>query len=403
MTLIAYVLIGAPVALLFYAYIGYPLVLRLLAWRRGAASAPHEASSWPSISITVPVHNEASQIDDLIESLLALDYPADRRQILIVSDASDDGTDERVRAYAARGVEFLRMHERGGKTIAENAAARLLRGDIVVNTDASIRIAPPSLKRLVAVFADPSIGAASGRDVSVARTNGDANSGEAGYVGYEMAIRALETRVGGIVGASGCFYAIRSELHRVPLPNWLSRDFASAMTARTHGFRAVSVDDAICFVPRTTSLRREYRRKVRTMTRGMETIAHMRHMLNPFRYGAFAWMLFSHKICRWLVPWGGIAVLLGLMLLAPAQRWAAILLAVNVVGLAVFGVTGALMWAGRSVPRWLSLPTFALAGNMAAVHASVEALRGDREAMWEPTRREPIPNGHVALAADPES
>jgi cellulose synthase/poly-beta-1,6-N-acetylglucosamine synthase-like glycosyltransferase len=390
-TTIALAFIAAPVALVLYTYAGYPLVLRMLArFRPRPAVRPMAREDWPEISISVPVYNEEAQIRELLESLLALDYPAERRQILVVSDASSDGTDAIVGEYADRGVEFLRMPQRRGKTAGEQVAAPLLRGEIVVNTDASIRIERGALKRLIACFADPGVGAASGRDVSVARPGADANAGEAGYVGYEMEIRALETRVSGIVGASGCFYAIRSHLHRVALSEWLSRDFASAMIAREHGYRTVSVDDAICYVPRTPSLQREYRRKVRTMCRGMETMAHMRRLLNPFRYGAFSWMLFSHKICRWLVPWGGVAFLVGVVLLAPTTPWAALLLGLSGGGIAV----GALAWAVQSrrpLPRLLSLPAFALAGNVAALHATVEAVRGDRNATWEPTRREKGP------------
>ena len=111
----------------------------------------------------------------------------------------------------------------GGKTAAENAAQGHLKGEIVVNTDASVRIKPDALKPLLAVFRDPAIGVASGRDVSVARMDDTANVGESGYVGYEMWIRRLETQVDGIVGASGCFYAIRSDLHRTLVPEALSR------------------------------------------------------------------------------------------------------------------------------------------------------------------------------------
>ena len=125
---------------------------------------------------------------------MLLDYPAERRQILIVSDASTDGTDEIVAEYADRGIELVRQPTRAGKTAAENAARSALRGDIIVNTDASIRIHPHSLKPLIAAFSDPSVGVASGRDVSVARLDDDSNVGESGYVDYEMRIRALETR-----------------------------------------------------------------------------------------------------------------------------------------------------------------------------------------------------------------
>jgi glycosyltransferase involved in cell wall biosynthesis len=392
MTILAWVLVSTPVALLFYSYVGYPAILYLLGRARTARRAPEPPETWPRISITVPAYNEEAQIRGVIESLLDLDYPADRRQILIVSDASTDRTDEIVLEYADRGVELLRMPQRGGKTAGENAAAAHLRGEIVINTDASIRIRRDALKPLIAHFADPTVGVASGRDMSIARVDQDPNAGESGYVGYEMGVRALETRVAGIIGASGCFYAIRDHLHRVPLRDSLSRDFAAALIAREHGFRAVSVDAAVCYVPRAASLQREYTRKVRTITRGVETLFHKRHLLNPIRYGSFAWMLWSHKVCRWLVPWAGVLGVVGLAMLAPAHLWARVLLAIAGVGCAAAWMGWVLSRNGRErVPRILALPAFALAGNVAALYATIRALQGDRNPIWEPTRRETLP------------
>ncbi len=388
--ILAWIAVVAPLALGVYTYVGYPLLLKALAAMRSTQRAPrYEADDrdWPAISITVPAYNEEHQIADTVESLLALEYPADRKQILIVSDASTDATDEIVRRYADRGITLLRQPERAGKTAAENLAAEHLTGDIVVNTDASIRIHPRSLERLIAPFRDPSVGLASGRDVSVGREGAEANQGEAGYVGYEMWVRDLETKVSGIVGASGCFYAIRRELHRIPLPPELSRDFAAALNTRERGFRAVSVADATCVVPRTASLRREFPRKVRTMARGMETLLHKRALLNPFRHGLFAWMLFSHKVCRWALPWAGLVAMVGMASLAPQHSWAGILLAALVGGSAL----GAAVWAfagDRNLPWFLSVPGFAFMGNVAAIRASILALRGDRNPIWEPTRRE---------------
>src|SRR5260370_35671777 len=202
-----------------------------------------------------------------LDGIVALGYPAERSQILVVSDASSDRTDEIVSRFADRGVELLRLPQREGKTAAENAARPHLTGEIIVSTDASVRIHPAAVTHLVAAFGDQSVGLASGRDVSVANLDTPANAGEQAYVGYEMWVRDLETTEHGIVGASGCLYAIRPGLHMGHVPDALSRDFAAALTTRQHGLRAVSVPDAICFVPRSASLRQEYRRKVRTITR----------------------------------------------------------------------------------------------------------------------------------------
>lgn len=383
-------LVAFGVLLPLYTFFGYPA---LLAMRRRGGPA-HDVSAdpepWPRVTVTVPAYNEAAQIRDTIEALLALDYPADRIERVIVSDASSDGTDDIVREYADRGIQLRRVETRGGKTVAENEVAPTLSGEIIVNTDASIRLDPGAVKALVRRFADPTVGVASGRDVSIENRHDEANAGETRYVNYEMWLRDLETRAGGgIVGASGSLYAIRADLHRHPVPGHLSRDFASALTARDHGFRAVTVNEAICYVPRTHSLDREYRRKVRTITRGMETLGWKRHLLDPFRHGVFAWMLFSHKVCRWLIPVAAVALWVGLVLVSLALRWTP---AVVVLGVGLAAGLG-LAWLGlrrpegRPLPRLLSLGAFAVLSNIAILRAWVRAWRGAGQAVWEPTRR----------------
>ena len=369
-----------------YTYLGYPAVLQLLTRMRRSAFHPGEPRDLPRISIVLPVYNEAAVIAGTLERILALDYPADRRQILVVSDASTDGTDDIVAEFASRGVELLRLPARAGKTAAENAARPRLTGDIIINTDASVRVDTAALKALVAAFDDDSVGVASGRDVSVSNFAEQGNGGEGAYVGYEMRIRDLETALDGIVGASGCLYAIRADLHMHPVPEELSRDFSAALTARAHGYRAVSVPEAICYVPRGRSLHQEYRRKVRTITRGLATLAHNRALLNPLRYGLFSWMLFSHKVCRWLLPWAGVLALAALATLALTLPVARVLLAGVCVVLAL-AVVGWLWPKGRSAPRIVTLPTYVVAGNVAVLQAWLRLITGRAAPVWEPTRR----------------
>ena len=383
---IGWMLVLAPIVLFAYAYFGYPLLLRLVARFRPARPIPAATAVLPTISITIPCYNEEHSIADTLDRILAVDYPATHRQILIVSDASTDRTDEIVRSYADRGVELLRMPSRTGKTAAENAAAPLLRGDVVVNMDATIGLRPDSIQRLVRAFQDPTIGVASGRDVSVAASDEEGNAAESGYVGYEMGLRDLETRIGTIVGASGCFYAIRRELVQPLFPGALSRDFAAPLIAHEAGFRSVSVSDALCLVPRTRSLDAEFRRKIRTMARGLDTLEHKAHLLNPLRHGVFAWMLISHKLCRWLVFLLLPGLPIGLALLVgdvPMADWALVVLLAG----AGLGLLGWKWPFGARPPRILALAGFALASCVAGFIAWTKLFRNERNPIWEPTRR----------------
>ena len=381
----AWILLCIPIFLFLYAYFLYPGMLALLAPR--ARQEPVAADEeWPELTITLPAYNEEASIARTLDRLLELDYPVHRRHILVVSDASSDRTDEIVRSYADRDVALLRLPKRSGKTAAENAAGPHLRGELVVNTDATTRLAPGSLKALVSAFRDPRVGAASGRDVSVGGTEADVNRGEHGYVGYEMWVRSLETRLGSIVGVSGCFYAIRRSLYDETFPATLSRDFGTALWVTRRGYRVVSVPRALCMVPRAVSLRSEFRRKIRTMHRGLETLWHFRSLMNPFRYGRFAVMLISHKLCRWLVPLTAPAALLGMGLLALESAVAATVLAAGALGI----ILGAIAFAwprDRRLPSALAFPGFIVASMLAGILAWTEVFGRSGEAVWEPTRR----------------
>lgn len=375
-----------PVAIGIWAYGGYPLVLWLVTRLGGRQLVKTDPAEWPTVSFSLPAHNEERNIRATLDALLAIDYPRDRVQIVVGSDASTDRTDEIVREYAGHGVELVRLDLRGGKTAVENGLVPYLKGDLVVNTDATIRILPGSLKPLARAFQDPSVGVASGRDVSVGDEAREANRAESGYVGFEMWLRSLETLKGGIVGASGCFYAIRRGLHASMFPTHLSRDFASAMIAHEHGFRAVSVDEAICLVPRATSLRAEYRRKIRTMARGLETLWFKRHLLNPFRHGDFALMLFSHKLCRWLVHLLLPVAIVAVGILSARHEVALLFTVLLMLGTGV-GVA-ALRWPPeRPMPRAMQVVGYLFAANLAGFQAWIQALTGDQNPIWEPTRR----------------
>jgi hypothetical protein len=166
------------------------------------------------------------------------------------------------------------------------------------------------------------------------------------------------------------------------MPEALSRDFAAALVARECGLRAISVPQALCFVPRSASSRQEYRRKVRTLTRGLTTLSYKHALLNPARYGLFAWMLWSHKVCRWITPWASLLLLGSLAALAPAAAWARAALGAA----AALGGLAGLGWL-KPVPRLIALPTYLVASNVAALHGWLRALRGELTPVWEPTRR----------------
>jgi cellulose synthase/poly-beta-1,6-N-acetylglucosamine synthase-like glycosyltransferase len=388
---LAIAIAASPILVAAYAYVAYPAILWAFARRRARRNATIPHNDWPAVTITVPVYNAVSSIRTTLERLLELDYPKDRLQLLVLSDASNDGTDDVVREFAGRGIELIRAASRRGKTAAENAAVAVARGDIIVNVDATVVVPAGSLKRLIRAFDDPTVGVASGRDLSVGATEKDDAGAESGYTGYEMWVRDLETRAGTIVGASGCFYGIRRLIRVSSLPSGLSWDFASTLIARQEGYRSVSVPDAVCIVPRTAEIRFELRRKARTMARGLSTLFHFRALMNPFIYGRFALILISHKLLRW-VPYLLVPVaVLALALLATQSAIAALIFAV--VGVGLLAGSAVIIYGRPIASRPLAFAGFAVAVLSAGFLAWWDALRGTRMVTWEPTPRPTVSTG----------
>jgi cellulose synthase/poly-beta-1,6-N-acetylglucosamine synthase-like glycosyltransferase len=379
-------LIVAPIALGGYAFLVYPGIVWLWSRFRPAYRLPPAPEDWPEISILIVAYNEERRLRRTLEHALHTDYPADRLNVLVVSDASSDGTDDLVLNYGDPRVRLLRMPERSGKPAGENAAGTMLRGDIVVSIDASILIPRDSLKPLIRALLDPAVGLASGRDVSIGDEAREGNTTESSYVGLEMTLRGLETQVHSIVGASGCFYANRRHLQQVQLPTELARDFAAASVARAHGYRAVSVDEATCLVPRTPTLKAELRRKSRTMGRGLDTLVYLRGMMNPFTYGSYAFMMVSHKLVRWLLFPSLLGWLVGPLLVMRSAPWVLLLSLGMLLGLVVARLV--ILWPDdRRLPRMLALLGYVFISIVAGWMAWLHLLRNEKSAMWEPTQR----------------
>jgi glycosyltransferase involved in cell wall biosynthesis len=337
--------------------------------------------------VIVAARNEVDKIRRKIEHTLDLDYPADRLEILVASDASDDGTDGIVQEYAGRGVQLVRAPQRKGKEHAQGLALAAATGDIVVMTDAATVLEPGALRALVKNFVDPSVGAVSSEDAIVDAAGNPTAEGV--YVKYEMWVRRLESRFHSIVGLSGSCFAIRRTLCS-RWPATLASDFMGALHAARGGYRAIA-DPAVRgrFVA-VASAQAERRRKVRTFLRGITVLMANLDLLNPLRHGRFAFQLASHKLLRFLAP---------LLLLT---AFAASALGMPEPSLyALFWMQAAfylLAVAGGAVPalqrlRLVRVTQYFALVQWAMLVAWVRFAHGQQQTTWVPSQRDAIPQG----------
>ncbi|TVR67950.1 MAG: glycosyltransferase family 2 protein, partial [Gemmatimonadales bacterium] len=353
-----------------YSYFGYPLVL--LVWGRlRPREVERDPGYLPRVSVVLPVHNEEKNLPGRLSNLQALDYPPERLEIFVVSDASTDATTEIVRKFQANDprIHLIELEDRGGKAGGLNAGVAAAGGEVIVFTDAGIEVEPESLRALVAPLADSEVGCVSAED----RVEG--GGGEALYGRYELFLRDRESRVASVVGASGSYYAQRRDL--VPrFPDGIAPDFLSVLYAVDQGYRAISEPRARGRMGAVRSPSGEFRRKVRTLLRGMTGLVAYRHLLNPFRTGAFAFILASHKLARWLVP-GFLVVMLVANVALAADPFYGLLLVLHV-GFYLAGL-GALAGA-PGLRRLLAarIPAYFINVNAAIAVAWWRYLRGER-------------------------
>ncbi len=294
--------------LVLYVYGGYPTAVLLLA--RIIGHDVEKADIEPKVSVLIAAFNEEREIEQTVVNKLTQDYPADRLEVIVISDGSTDRTDAIVRELAAGRegtLRFLRQEPRQGKTQALNLAATQATGEILVFADANSIYAPDAIRRLVRGFADPSVGYVTGRMIY---TNPDAagiGEGSGTYMGYENRLRALETRLGSVVGVDGGIDAIRRELYTPMRPDQLP-DFVLPLSVVGQGRRVVYEPDAWLYEPALSGAAEEFRMRVRVTLRALWALYDRRKLLNPLRFPLFAWQLFSHKALRYaaFLPLAGL-------------------------------------------------------------------------------------------------
>ena len=367
-----------------YSYFLYPLILRLLPARdfSGEMAPAADDDALPVLSLIITVHNEAARIREKLENTLAIDYPAGRLDVIVASDFSTDDTETIVQDYAEHGVRLVRADERKGKEYAQLCGIRASRGEILVFSDVATKIPPDALRRMAARFSDKRIGALSSEDQFL--SNDGKVVGEGAYVKYEMWLRRQESVRAGLVGLSGSFFAARREV----CDDWdiyCPSDFNTALNSAKLGLVAITCPDVVGIYKDVKDASLEYRRKMRTVIRGITAIARHPEVLNPFRLGWFAFQVWSHKIMRWGVPWFmlGFAVVTVLLQGQGLIYTLALYAQLAFYGLALAG------WlvAGLRENTAVKIIFFFVQTNIALAQATLQFMMGKRMTVWTPSQR----------------
>jgi poly-beta-1,6-N-acetyl-D-glucosamine synthase len=356
-----------------YAYLGYPLALLglCLMVRRPVKKGPIQ----PSLSLLIAAHNEARVIERKIRNSRALDYPEDRLEIVIASDGSTDETEAIARRFENGRMRVLAFATNRGKTAVLNAAIPELRGEIIVFSDASAMLAPDSVRRLVENFADPSVGAASGRYQVARPAEVNIGASENLYWKYETLLKTLESQLASVLGGHGQLHAIRKALYPYPPPETINDDYVIPISVLSRGFRAVYEPAALVWEEAREMT--GFARRIRIMAGNLQQLRNLPGLLRPLQPLPVFFFL-SHKVMRLMAPVAMLAALAAnLFLLGSPMYAASFWLQMGFYTLAVCGLTG------RLRPRALTLPFYFCMVNAAAFFGLYHAFTRRKSMAWK--------------------
>jgi cellulose synthase/poly-beta-1,6-N-acetylglucosamine synthase-like glycosyltransferase len=370
--------------LLVYMYAGYPVLLAILAHflpRRVTAVSIYE----PQVTLLISAFNEAAVIGAKLENCLALEYPKDLLEVIVVSDSSNDGTDEVVLKYEPFGVRLVRQTERKGKTAGLNLAVPQSKGQVLVFSDANALYLANAIRQLVQHFADPKVGYVVGnaRYVENASDSESAES-EGLYWKLETWLKTKESVFYSVVGGDGAIYAIRRELYSPLLPTDIN-DFLNPLQIINRGFWGVFEPGAICYEEAADSFAKEFRRKVRIISRSLHAIGRVDGILSPFRQPRHWFLLVSHKLLRWFAPLLMMGTLLSSLLLWSASFFRAAALLQAAFYLMAF--CGWILQGQKKASRIFNLTFYFCLVNAASLIGCVKCFRGDLSGTWTPPRQ----------------
>lgn len=361
----------------FYAYVGYPLLLTLLAPLFKARRV--EATRPMTVSVIIAAHNEARHIEDKLRMLLVQDYTPLGLQIILASDGSSDDTVARAQAVVDPRIEVLDLPRRG-KTATLNTAVGHATGEILVFTDADNQWASDTLGHLLAPLNDPQVGACAGH-MSIPVPGNGLSLGDSLYRHYEGWLRRMENRIGCMVSADGALLALRRELLQW-IPAEVNDDFFLSTCAAVGGKTIVYVESARVTDQGVDQANRQFRRRQRVTVGGLQSLAQRSELLNPLRHGLYAVALISHKLLRRLAP-----VLLVPLLLSNLWLWGehgfynlALIAQLLGYGVAIAG----LLDVRHRLPKPFRLAAFVVV-TLAGMSAGLwQFLRGHRYPQWTP-------------------
>ncbi len=368
--------------LIFYVYAGYPMLVFLLS---RLFSRPVRKSNYtPKVSVIIAAYNEERDLAAKLDNMLSLDYPPEKLEIIVASDCSTDRTDDIARGYAEKGIILHRQEERLGKTYAQQQAVKVSSGEILVFSDATTMYEPDALRNIVRSFADSDVGCVAGHLVYVDRSSTVVGQGCRSYWNYEKFLKRSESRLGSLIGVSGCLYAVRRSC-QARLANQMIDDFVIATEIHLQGLRTVYEEEAISIEDTNNRSRDEFRMRVRVIAQTLRALYRYREVLSIPKHGMFAFQMLSHKVLRYVMPVFLLSLLVGNFLILEEKA----IFYYSLFGQVAFYFSSVIGWAANRLKIKvgpLAIPYYFTLVNVASIAGFVRFMAGGTQVVWDTQR-----------------
>jgi poly-beta-1,6-N-acetyl-D-glucosamine synthase len=377
------------VAIVGYTYIGYGLVISILARlrKKSLPLLPVDDGLLPEVTLVVAAYNEQDFIRYKIQNSLELNYPASRIHFVFVTDGSTDRTPDIVKEYPA--LTLYHEPERKGKIHAVNRVMQRVASPITVFCDANTYLNRDAIRNLVRHYADPAVGGVAGEKRIVKKDSDSASgAGEGFYWKYESFLKQKDAEVCSVVGAAGELFSIRTELYEPPREDTIIEDFYLSLRVVGKGYRFAYEPEAYAIETASASVEEEWKRKVRICAGGFQAMTRLAYLLNPFRHGILSFQYFSHRVLRWtLAPLSLLLILLSNLYLALSGSVVYQLLLIA--QLLFYGMAGAgYLLRDKTVhTKGFFVPYYFSVMNAAVYAGFLRFMRKKQSVVWERAKR----------------
>ncbi len=390
------ILLWVLVFIVFYAYVGYGIVLFILVKlkRMLGLSKPYSGNQdyEPEVTLFVTAFNEEDFVEMKVRNSRELNYPPEKLKFVWVTDGSDDSTEKMLREYG--DIKVYHKDERNGKIAAMNRGFKFVETPIVMFSDANTLLGKESVRIIVDLFRNPKVGCVSGeKRIHQKEADAAAGAGEGLYWKYESTLKKWDSELYSVVGAAGELFAVRTELFHEVEKDTLLDDFIISLRIAMQGYTIQYNPDAYAIETASANVKEELKRKIRISAGGIQSIVRLWKLLNIFKYGILSFQYISHRVLRWsLAP-------ISLLLLLPLNLW----IAINYGGLFSVGFYSILFWLqvlfyvaallgwfleNREIKvKLLFVPYYFFIMNLSVFLGFKRYVKGQQSVKWERAKR----------------